>query len=178
MLDVEPSVAPDGRERFGLMWAGKNEAVRSLLTPSRATLLPDFDKSVDFDKARNVFIEGDNLEVLKVLQKAYNDKVKVIYIDPPYNTGKDFVYSDDFSDGLRAYLEYSGQLDADGLRTTASTEALGRRHSRWLSMIYPRLVLARNVLTQDGVIFISIDDNEVANLKAVCNEVFGEGELH
>lgn len=174
LLNIEPSVVADGRERFGLMWAGKNEALRSLLAPSRAALIPDLEASVDFDTAQNVFIEGDNLEVLKVLQKAYNDKVKVIYIDPPYNTGKDFVYADDFSDGLRAYLEYSGQIDADGLRTAATNEILGRHHSRWLTMIYPRLVLARNVLTQDGVIFISIDDNEVANLKAVCNEVFGE----
>ncbi len=114
LLDIEPSVVPDGRERFGLSWAGKNEAIRSLLTPSRATLVPDFEKSVEFDTAENIFIEGDNLEVLKLLQKAYNDKVKLIYIDPPYNTGKDFIYVDDFSDGFRAYLEYTGQLAGCG----------------------------------------------------------------
>ena len=107
----------DGRERFGLMWAGKQDAVRSLLTPSRGTLVPELDKSIDFDTAQNVFIEGDNLEVLKLLQKAYNDQVKLIYIDPPYNTGDDFIYNDDFADGLRGYLEYTGQLDESGNRT-------------------------------------------------------------
>ena len=130
-------------------------------------LVPELDKSIDFDNAENVFIEGDNLEVLKLLQKAYNDRVKLIYIDPPYNTGSnDFVYPDDFTDSLRGYLEYTGQLDEEGNRTSASADTLGRRHSRWLSMMYPRLVLARNLLTQDGVIFVSIDDNEVANLRA------------
>ena len=132
----------DGRERYGLMWAGKQDAVRSLLTPSRGTLVPELDTSVDFDTAENVFIEGDNLEVLKLLQKAYNDQVKLIYIDPPYNTGNDFVYNDDFSDGLRGYLEYTGQLDDEGNRTSAERRRCGRRHSRWLSMMYPRLVLA------------------------------------
>lgn len=173
LLDMPVTAPTDGRERFGLMWAGKQEAVRSLLTPSRGTLVPDMERSVDFDNAKNVFIEGDNLEVLKLLQKAYNDKVKLIYIDPPYNTGNDFVYNDDFSDGLRGYLEYTGQLDEDGNRTSASTDASGRRHSRWLSMMYPRLVLARNLLTPDGVIAISIDSNEVAHLRTLLDEVFG-----
>ena len=174
MLDIEPSVVPDGSERFGLMWSGKNEAVRSLLTPSSATLVPDFDNSVEFDDAENVFIEGDNLEVLKLLQKSYNDKVKLIYIDPPYNTTNDFIYDDDFTDGLRGYLEYTGQLDEEGNRTSALSETGGRRHSRWLSMMYPRLVLARNLLAQDGAIFVSIDFNEVASLRLLMNEVFGE----
>lgn len=174
LLDIEPSVVPDGRERFGLMWAGKNEAVRSLLTQSRAALLPDFDNSIDFDTARNVFVEGDNLEVLKLLQKAYNDRVKLIYIDPPYNTGNDFVYNDDFTDGLRGYLEYTGQVDDHGRRTSAVSETAGRRHSGWLSMIYPRLVLARNLLKQDGAVLVSIDDNEAMNLKALMDEVFGQ----
>ncbi len=174
LLDVPVAQVADGRERYGLMWAGKQDAVRSLLTPSRGTLLPDLDNSVDFDRAENVFIEGDNLEVLKLLQKAYNDKVKLIYIDPPYNTGSnDFIYPDDFSDTLRAYLEYTGQVDAEGRRLSSNADTLGRRHSRWLSMMYPRLVLARNLLTQDGAIFVSIDDNEVANLRAVMDEVFG-----
>src|SRR5664280_1624898 len=164
---------PDGRERYGLQWAGKQEAVRSLLTPGRGTLIPDLDHSIEFDNARNVFIEGDNLEVLKLLQKAYNDQVDLIYIDPPYNTGNDFVYNDDFSDGLRGYLEYTGQLDEDGNRTSAAVETVGRLHSRWLSMVYPRLVLARNVLTQDGVLFVSVDDNEVASFKFMLDEVFG-----
>lgn len=173
MLDLPVTAPVDGRERFGLMWAGKNEAIRSLLTPSRGTLIPDLERSVDFDTASNVFIEGDNLEVLKLLQKAYNDKIKLIYIDPPYNTGNDFVYDDDFTDGLRGYLEYTGQLDEDGNRTSASSDTSGRRHSKWLSMMYPRLVLARNLLTQDGVLAVSIDDNEFANLRAMLDEVFG-----
>ena len=173
LLDLPVTSPADGRERFGLMWAGKQEAVRSLLTPSRGALLPDLDKSIDFDTAENVFIEGDNLEVLKLLQKAYNDKIKLIYIDPPYNTGNDFVYNDDFSDGLRGYLEYTGQLDEDGNRTTAAADKSGRHHSKWLSMMYPRLVLARNLLTQDGVLAVSIDDNEFANLHLVLDEVFG-----
>lgn len=173
LLDLPVSSPPDGRERFGLMWAGKQEAVRSLLTRSRGTLVPDLEKSIDFDTAQNVFIEGDNLEVLKLLQKAYNDKIKLIYIDPPYNTGNDLIYNDDFSDGLRGYLEYTGQLDEEGNRTSASRDSTGRRHSRWLSMMYPRLVLARNLLTQDGVLAVSIDDNEFANLRLVLDEVFG-----
>lgn len=173
LLDLPVTAPTDGRERFGLIWAGKQEAVRSLLTSSRATLVPDLKTSVDFDTAQNVFIEGDNLEVLKLLQKAYNDKVKLIYIDPPYNTGNDFVYNDDFSDGLRGYLEYTGQLDEVGNRTSASADTSGRRHSKWLSMMYPRLLLARNLLTQDGSIFVSIDDNEVQNLRAILDEVFG-----
>lgn len=174
LLDTEVAAPADGRERFGLMWAGKQEAVRSLLAPSRGALLPEFDKSTNFDEARHTFIEGDNLEVLKLLQKAYNDKIKLIYIDPPYNTGSnDFIYPDDFSDTLRAYLEYSGQLDEQGNRKSSGADTAGRRHSRWLSMMYPRLILARNLLTQDGVIFVSIDDNEVANLRALMDEVFG-----
>ncbi|WP_088284645.1 site-specific DNA-methyltransferase [Kineosporia sp. A_224] len=174
LLDTEVAAPADGRERFGLMWAGKQEAVRSLLAPSRGALLPEFDKSTNFDEARHTFIEGDNLEALKLLQKAYNDKIKLIYIDPPYNTGSnDFIYPDDFSDTLRAYLEYSGQLDKQGNRKSSGADTAGRRHSRWLSMMYPRLVLARNLLTQDGVIFISIDDNEVANLRALMDEIFG-----
>jgi len=174
LLDTPVSAVPEGRERFGLMWAGKQDAVKSLLSVSRGALIPEVDKSSNFDNAGHVFVEGDNLEVLKLLQKAYNDKIKLIYIDPPYNTGSnDFIYPDDFSDTLRAYLEYTGELDSEGNRTSANADTLGRRHSRWLSMMYPRLVLARNLLTQDGVIFVSIDDNEVANLRAIMDEIFG-----
>jgi len=173
LLDVSMAQVPDGRERYGLQWAGKQEAIRSLLTPSQGTLVPDLENSIDFDTAENVFIVGDNLEVLKLLQKAYNDKVKLIYIDPPYNTGNDFVYNDNFSDGLRGYLEYTGQLDNEGNRTSADADTAGRKHSRWLSMMYPRLVLARNLLTQDGAIAISIDDVEVANLRGLMDLVFG-----
>jgi adenine-specific DNA-methyltransferase len=174
LLDTEVTASADGRERFGLMWAGKQDAVKSLLTPGRGALVPDFDSSIDFDDADHIFIEGDNLEVLKLLQKAYNDRVDLIYIDPPYNTGNDFVYDDDFSDTLRAYLEFTGQIDTEGRRMSASADVLGRRHSRWLSMMYPRLVLARNLLSQAGVIFVSIDDNEVAQLRLVLDEVFGQ----
>ena len=173
LLDTPVTTTPEGRERFGLMWAGKQDAVRSLLTPSRGTLVPQLDKSVAFDEAQNVFIEGDNLEVLKLLQKAYNDKVKVIFIDPPYNTGNDFVYRDDFRDGLRGYLQFTGQLDDDGNRTSSDADVLGRRHSRWMSMMYPRLVLARNLLRQDGAIFVAIDDNEGAHLRCLMDEIFG-----
>lgn len=174
LLDTDVTAPADGRERFGLMWAGKQDAVRSLLAQSRGALIPESDKSIDFDSASNVFIEGDNLEALKLLQKAYNDKVKLIYIDPPYNTGSnDFIYPDDFSDTLRAYLEFTGQVDSHGNRTSTNADTMGRRHSRWASMMYPRLILARNLLTQDGVIFVSIDDNEVANLRLVMDEVFG-----
>lgn len=173
LLDTPVTAPADGRERFGLMWAGKRDAVRSLIAPSRGALVPDPENSIDFDTAQNVFIEGDNLEVLKLLQKAYNDRVKLIYIDPPYNTGNDFIYDDDFSDGLRWYLEYSGQLDEDGNRTSASFDTAGRRHSRWLSMMYPRLALARNLLTQDGLLAVSIDDNEAAAIRLVLDEIFG-----
>ena len=173
MLDLPVAQMPDGRERYGLQWAGRHDAVRSLLTSSRGTLTPDTNSSINFDAARNVFIEGDNLEVLKLLQKAYNDRVKVIFIDPPYNTGNDFVYKDDFADGLRGYLGYTGQLDEEGNRISTDVDAGGRRHSRWLSMMYPRLVLARNLLRQDGAIFVAIDDNEGANLRLLMDDVFG-----
>lgn len=174
LLDIDVTAPADGRERFGLMWAGKQEAVRSLLTSSRGALFPDLNKSINFDRAEDVFIEGDNLEVLKLLQKAYNDRIKLVFIDPPYNTGNDFVYHDDFADGLRGYLGFTGQLDAEGRRKSTSSDArLGRRHSRWLSMMYPRLVLARNLLRQDGSIFVTIDDNESAHLRLLMDEVFG-----
>jgi adenine-specific DNA-methyltransferase len=174
LLDVNVAQAAGGRERYGLQWAGKFEAVRSLLTPSRATLVPDLDQSDDFDNARNVFIEGDNLEVLKLLQKAYNDRVKLIYIDPPYNTGRDFVYRDDFSDTTRRYLEWSGQVDASGRRMSTSNDvAIGRIHSKWLSMMFPRLVLARNLLAPDGVLLVSINDVEMPSLMHLLREVFG-----
>lgn len=173
LLDTPVAQVPDGRERYGLQWAGKHEAIRSLLAPGRGALIPDVSAVPGFDTGRNVFVEGDNLEVLKLIQKAYNDKVKLIYIDPPYNTGNDFVYNDDFSDGLRGYLRYTGQLDEEGNRVSTDVDSTGRRHSRWLSMMYPRLVLARNLLTQDGVIFVSIDDNEVAALRLLLDEIFG-----
>jgi adenine-specific DNA-methyltransferase len=172
-LGIEVSGLKDGKERFGLMWAGRREATEAMQSPSFATLQPDFEKSINFDSAQNVFVEGDNLEVLKLMQSSYNDKVKLIYIDPPYNTGNDFVYKDDFADQLQHYLEVTGQIDGDGNRLRANPEVDGRKHSNWLTMIYPRLALARNLLTQDGAIFVSIDDNEVHTLRLLMDEVFG-----
>lgn len=172
-LGVDVAGLKDGKERFGLMWAGRQRAIEALQSPSYATLHPDLEKSINFDSASNVFIEGDNLEVLKLMQNAYNDRIKLIYIDPPYNTGSDFVYKDDFSDPLQRYLEVTGQIDGEGNRLKANPEVDGRKHSNWLSMIYPRLVLARNLLTQDGAIFVSIDDNEVSNLRLLLDEIFG-----
>ncbi|MHB8188403.1 MAG: site-specific DNA-methyltransferase [Dermatophilaceae bacterium] len=163
-----------GSERFGLTWPGKAECMRVIQRPSIGTLVPQREESVDFDATQNVIIEGENLEVLKLLQKAYYGKVKLIYIDPPYNTGNEFIYPDNFKEGLADYLKYSGQLDDEGFKVSANAETDGRYHSKWLSMMYPRLFLARNLLREDGVIFVSIDDHEVHNLRAIMNEVFGE----
>lgn len=167
-IDVE-----NGRERFGLTWPGKREAIRAAQTATTATLMPDKENSVDWDTTQNVFIEGDNLEALKILQKHYYGQIKMIYIDPPYNTGNDFVYSDNYSDPIGSYLARTGQIDEGGNLST-NTESDGRFHSNWLNMMYPRLKLARNLLKNDGVIFISIDDNEQARLRALCDQVFGE----
>jgi adenine-specific DNA-methyltransferase len=163
-----------GPERYGLSWAGKADALRNIQTPSIGTLTPDRAASVDFDATDNLFIEGDNLEVLKLLQKGYYGKVKLIYIDPPYNTGNEFIYPDNFKEGLDTYLRYSGQVTGEGLKVSTNTETSGRYHSRWLDMMYPRLFLARNLLREDGVIFVSIDDHEAHNLRMLMNEVFGE----
>ncbi|MGM8950649.1 site-specific DNA-methyltransferase [Enterobacter hormaechei subsp. steigerwaltii] len=162
----------DKEERYGLNWHGKRQARQLALTPSRGTLRPCKDESVDWDNTKNLMIEGDNLEVLKLLQKSYAGKVKLIYIDPPYNTGKDFVYPDNFQDNMKNYLEITGQTE-DGARLSTNTETSGRYHTDWLNMIYPRLKVAHNLLIKDGVIFISIDDSELYNLKEVCDEIFG-----
>ncbi|BFV57935.1 site-specific DNA-methyltransferase [Kitasatospora sp. CMC57] len=162
----------EGKEKYGLSWHGKRQARRIALTPSTGTLLPRPEDSVDWDTTQNLMIEGDNLEVLKLLQKGFANQVKLIYIDPPYNTGQDFIYPDSFRDGVRSYLEITGQLDG-GARQSSNTEASGRYHSTWLDMIYPRLWLARNLLKDDGVIFVSIDDHEVHNLRQVMDEIFG-----
>lgn len=169
--------AGDDRERFGLFWAGKKRALRAAQEPTTATLKPDFENSKDWDTTKNVFIEGDNLEVLKILQKHYHGKIKMIYIDPPYNTGKDFVYPDNYKEGLDTYLEWTRQVNEDGKKVRTNSESDGRYHSNWLNMMYPRLKLARNLLTDDGAIFISIDDNESANLRRLCDEVFGESNF-
>jgi len=166
--------AAEREERFGLSWHGKRQAARLALTPSTGTLRPCPAESVDWDTTRNLVIEGDNLEVLKLLQKSYAGQVKVIYIDPPYNTGRDFVYPDDYRRSLRSYRELTGQADYPGRKLTSNAETSGRFHSDWLSMLYPRLKLARNLLREDGVLFVSIDDNELAHLVAICSEIFGE----
>lgn len=166
---VEP-----GKERFGLTWPGKAECMRIIQSPSIATLKPVREESVNFDETGNVFIEGDNLEVLKLLQKAYFGKVKMIYIDPPYNTGGEFIYPDKYAETLDTYLAYTGQIDDEGRKFSTNTDSGGRYHSNWLSMMYPRLYLARGLLREDGVIFLTIDDNEAANLKMVLDQVFGE----
>jgi adenine-specific DNA-methyltransferase len=160
-------------EKYGLNWHGKRRARQIALTPSTGTLRPCPEESVDWDTTQNLMIEGDNLEVLKLLQKSYAGRVKLIYIDPPYNTGKDFVYPDNFRDSITNYLELTGQVEA-GIRMNANMESSGRFHTDWLNMMYPRLRLARSLLRDDGVIFITIDDAEQANLRKIGDEVFGE----
>jgi len=162
------------QEKYNFTWHGKQNAKKIAQTPSTGTLRPCKEESKNWDTSQNLYIEGDNLEVLKLLQKSYHKKVKMIYIDPPYNTGKDFVYKDNFKDNIKNYLELTGQVDSEGNRLSTNSDTSGRYHSDWLSMMYPRLKLARNLLKDDGVIFISIDDNEVANLRKVCDEIFGE----
>jgi len=161
-------------EKYGLNWHGKRRARQLALTPSTGTLRPCPGDSMDWDTTQNLMIEGDNLEVLKLLQKSYAGKVKLIYIDPPYNTGKDFVYADDFQENIRNYLEITGQVDGMRRKISSNTEASGRFHTDWLNMMYPRLKLARNLLREDGLIAISIDDNETDRLRSACAEIFGE----
>jgi adenine-specific DNA-methyltransferase len=160
-------------EKYGLNWHGKRRARQLALTPSTGTLRPCPEESVDWDTTRNLMIEGDNLEVLKLLQKSYAGKVRLIYIDPPYNTGGDFVYPDDFQDNIKNYLQITGQVDDNGNKMTSNPESSGRFHTDWLNMMYPRLRLARSLLTSDGAIFVSIDDNELSNLTALLDSIFG-----
>ena len=167
-------------EKYNFTWPGKTQAIKESQKISTGTLKPCKEESKNWDSTENLYIEGDNLEVLKLLQKSYNNKIKMIYIDPPYNTGKDFIYSDNYKDNLENYLELSGQVvkegerESIGIKLSTNTETDGRFHSNWLNMMHPRLKLARNLLTADGVIFISIDDNELFNLKKLCDEIFGE----
>lgn len=170
---VGDQTVSDADEKYGLNWHGKKKARQIALTPSTGTLRPCPEESVDWDTTQNLMIEGDNLEVLKLLQKSYAGKVKLIYIDPPYNTGKDFVYPDNFQDSIKNYLELTGQAEG-GAKITTNTEASGRFHTDWLNMMYPRLKLARSLLRNDGVVFISIDDRELNHLRALANEIFGE----
>lgn len=171
---VGDATAADSEEKYGLNWHGKRKARQIALTPSTGTLrpYPAPEESVDWDTTQNLMIEGDNLEVLKLLQKSYAGKVKMIYIDPPYNTGKDFVYPDNFQDNIKNYLELTGQSEGS-TKLSSNTDASGRFHTDWLNMIYPRLKLARNLLRADGILFISIDDQEVAHLRTTCDEIFG-----
>ena len=165
------------QERYQFNWPDKRKAILAANAPINKTLRPCREESVDFDNTENLYIEGDNLEVLKLLQETYLGKVKMIYIDPPYNTGNDFVYEDDFKQSADEYIDNSGQLDEEGNRLVANTESNGRFHTDWLNMIYPRLKLAKDLLSDDGVIFISIDDNEVENLRKICDEIFGENNF-
>jgi len=161
-------------ERYSFNWNGKAAARRIAQTPSTGTLRPAPEESKDWDATENLYIEGDNLEVLKLLQKSYHKQVKMIYIDPPYNTGKDFVYKDNFKDNIKNYMEQTGQVDTEGNKLSTNSDASGRYHSNWLNMMYPRLKLARNLLKDDGVIFISLDDGEISSLRKICDEIFGE----
>lgn len=169
----DASALDEGEEKYGLNWHGKKQARQIALTPSAGTLLPCPKESVDWDTTQNLFIEGDNLEVLKLLQKSYAGKIKMIYIDPPYNTGKDFVYPDNYQDNLETYLRYTGQKNGDGIKISSNTESGGRLHTSWLNMMLPRLRLAKTLLKKEGLICISIDDNEQANLRMLLDDVFG-----
>ena len=164
----------EDEDHYNFTWHGKRKAGRLARTASTGTLRPYKDESVDWDSTKNLFIEGDNLEVLKLLQKTYHRQVKMIYIDPPYNTGREFIYPDRFQDNLDTYLKYTGQIDDEGKKFSVNSESSGRYHTNWLNMMYPRLKLAKSLLSRDGVIFVSIDDNEVANLRALMNDIFGE----
>lgn len=173
MQEISCEVVEGNEERYQFTWPDKKKSVFLANAPINKTLRPCREESVDFDNTENLYIEGDNLEVLKLLQETYLGKIKMIYIDPPYNTGNDFVYEDDFAQSTDEYLANSGQYDDEGNRLVKNLDSNGRFHTDWLNMIYPRLKIAKDLLTDDGVIFISIDDNEVENLIKCCNEIFG-----
>lgn len=172
-LGTFSDVFENRRERYGMDWPGKKDCMKIIQSKSSATLKPLPHKSVDFESSKNVFIEGDNLEVLKLLQKPYYGKIKLIFIDPPYNTGKEFIYPDNFSESLETYLRYAGLSDDQNRRFSSNTASEGRYHTRWLRMMHPRLYLAKQLLSEDGIICIAIDDNERANLRKLCDELFG-----
>ena len=179
MLKQELSsvIVEGNEERYQFTWPDKKKSILLANAPIAKTLRPCREESVDFDTTENLYIEGDNLDVLKLLQETYLGKIKMIYIDPPYNTGNDFVYNDDFAEDADTYLANSGQFDAEGNRLVQNTESNGRFHTDWLNMIYPRLKLAKNLLTNDGIIFISINDKEISSLKRICSEIFGESNF-
>ena len=170
----DAEVLDESEEKYGLNWHGKGKARQIALTPSTGTLLPCSEESVNWDTTKNLFIEGDNLEVLKLLQKSYANRVKMIYIDPPYNTGKEFIYPDRYQENLDTYLKLTGQADDEGLRFSSNTDSSGRFHTNWLNMMYPRLRVARSLLKDDGVLLVSIDDNELGRLKSLLEEIFGQ----
>ena len=172
--ELSSVIVEGNEERYQFTWPDKKKSILLANSPIAATLRPCREESVDFDNTENLYIEGDNLDVLKLLQETYLGKIKMIYIDPPYNTGNDFIYDDDFAESTDEYLPNSGQFDTDGNRLVQNTESNGRFHTDWLNMIYPRLKLAKDLLSDDGVIFISIDDNEIENMIKICNEIFGE----
>lgn len=171
--ELSSEIVEGREERYQFTWPDKKKAILLANSPLNATLRPCREESVDFDNTQNLYIEGDNLDVLKCLKETYLGKVKMIYIDPPYNTGNDFVYKDNYTESTSAYLANSGQYDVQGNLLVTNTESNGRFHTDWLNMLYPRLKVARELLTEDGVIFISIDENEVQNLKKICTEIFG-----
>ena len=175
--ELSKEIVESDKERYQMTWPGKKQAILTANAPVAMTLRPCKEDSVDFNNTQNIYIEGDNLDVLKVIRETYHGKVKMIYIDPPYNTGNDFVYNDDFATDTEDYLERSNQVDDQGNRMSVNSESNGRFHSDWLNMIYPRLKVAKDLLTDDGVIFISIDDNEQENLKKICNEIFVESNF-
>lgn len=172
--ELSKNIVEGSEERYQFTWPDKRNAIRLANAPTTDTLRPCREESVDFDNTQNLYIEGDNLQVLKLLRENYLGKVKMIYIDPPYNTGNDFVYNDNFDQDKQEYVHNSGQYDEDGHQLVTNTESNGRFHTDWLNMIYPRLKVAKDLLSEDGVIFISIDDNEVENQKKLCDEVYGE----
>ena len=177
MQEISTQVIEGREERYQFTWPDKKKTILNANAPINKTLRPAREESVNFDETENLYIEGDNLEVLKLLQETYLGKIKMIYIDPPYNTGNDFVYNDDFKESVDEYLENSGQFDEDGNRLEKNLESNGRYHTDWLNMMYPRLKLARNLLTEDGTVLISIDDNEVDNLIKICEEIFGQNNV-
>lgn len=180
--EISRAVVEGNEERYQFTWPGKKKAILLANAPTENTLRPCREESVDFEDTKNLYIEGDNLDVLKILQETYLGKIKLIYIDPPYNTGNDFVYNDDFSERAATYMAGSGQYDKEGNRLLKNPESSGRFHTNWLNFIYPRIKIAKNLLSEDGVFFVSIDDHEVDNLKKICNEIFGEqnfeGHIH
>lgn len=175
--ELSGSIVEGPQERYQLDWPGKRKAMLAANAPIAKALRPCREESVDFDTTQNLFIEGDNLDALKLLQETYLGRIKMIYIDPPYNTGNDFIYEDDFAETAGEYLSRSNQKDEEGNRLVANTESNGRFHSAWLSMMYPRLKIARNLLADDGVIFINCDDREHENIKKICHEIFGENNF-